>query len=161
MTTTQVVGLGWKRGVEDRYPSNMDASLSYGAYNMGTDGQIISGMVAGIRTGTGNEVHLAGHANAKAGFHGIFFTEVSSDLDESEGGAPPTVIVGPALVFIRKRALAAGQAYVAGGYVTFGTGGNAGRLVPGGANPPNIATVGHVQEVQADGILVRLLPPTV
>jgi hypothetical protein len=160
MTTTQIVGLGWKRGVEDRYPSNNDASLSYGAYNKATDGQIISGMVAGIRTNTGNEAIQAGHASAKAGFHGVFFTEVSDDLDESEGGAPPTVIVGPALLFIRKRALVTGQAYTAGQYVTYGTGGNAGRLIPGGT-AAGVDAVGHVQEVQADGILVRLFPPTV
>ncbi len=156
MTTTQVVGLGWKRGVEDRYPANMDASLSYGAYDQDTEGDIISGMVAGIRTGTGNEIKKA---NGGA-FRGVFFTEVSKDLDESEGGAPPTVIVGNALLFIRKRALVAGQAYTAGQYVTTGTGANAGRLVPEGATPDVRARVGQVQEVQADGILMRLFPPT-
>lgn len=156
MTTTQVVGLGWKRGVEDRYPSNMDASLSYGAYDMETDGQIISGMVAGIRAATGNEVVKA----ANTAFRGVFFTEVSSDLDESAGGAPPTVIVGPALLFVRKRALVTGQAYTAGQYVATGTGANAGRLVPEGGGPVAAARVGIIQEVQADGILMRLFPAT-
>ncbi len=171
MTTTQVVGLGWKRGVEDRYPSNNDTSLRYGGYNKATDGEIISGMVAGIRTGTGNEALPAGGVNAKAGAHGVFFTEVSSELDESAGGAPPTVIVGPALLFIRKRALVAGQAYPAGSYVTYGTNagglGVVGRFIPEGAvnaAPAGAGTVGrlgHIQETQADGILVRLFPPTV
>lgn len=166
ITTTQVVGLGWKRGVEDRYPSNNDASLSYGAYNKNNDGEIISGMVAGIRTGTGNEALPAGGANAKVGFHGVYFTEVSSELDESAGGAPPTVIVGPALLFIRKRALVANQAYTAGEFVTYGTVANVsvGRLIPEGAAGAATGAgtrCGHVQEVQADGILVRLFPTTV
>jgi len=154
MTTTQVVGLGWKRGVEDRYPATMDASLTYGAYDRTVDGDIISGMVAGIRTGTGNEVVKA----AATAFRGVFFTEVSAELDESAGGAPPTVITGNALLFIRKRALAAGQTYTAGQYLTTGTAGNAGRLVPGGS--ADNTRVGVVQEVQADGILMRLFPPT-
>lgn len=165
MTTTQVVGLGWKRGVEDRYPSNNDASLSYGAYNKATEGPIISGMVGSVRTGTGNEALPAGAAPARAGFHGIFFTEVSDELDESAGGAPPTVIVGPALLFIRKRALVANQAYTAGDYVTYGTVANVsvGRLIPEGAAGAATGAgtrVGHVQEVQADGILMRLNPAT-
>lgn len=158
MTTTQVVGLQWKRGVEDRYPSNMDTSYSYGAYDKAAEGPIISGMVAGVRPGTGNEAVKA----AGTPFHGVFFSEVSDDLDESEGGAPPTIIVGPALLFIRKRALAAGTAYTAGSLLTSGTAANAGRLVPQAdqtVRGPH--TVGHCQEVQADGILVRLFAPTV
>lgn len=169
MTTTQIVGLGWKRGVEDRYPSNNDASLRYGAYDKAADGEIISGMVAGIRTGTGNEALPAGGANAKAGFHGVYFTEVSSELDESAGGAPPTVIVGPALLFIRKRALVANQAYTAGDFLTYGTvaGTSVGRLIPEGAagaataGEGTVGRLGHVQEVQADGILFRLRPASV
>ena len=168
MTTTQVVGLGWKRGVEDRYPSVNDTSFSYGAYNKDTDGEIISGMVAGARTGTGNEAVPAGATASKTGFHGVFFSEVSSELDESAGGAPPTIIVGPALLFIRKRALVANQAYTAGEYLTFGTQGadSQGRLVPEGATGAVAASgllnrVGQVQEVQADGILMRLNIPTV
>lgn len=155
MTTTQVVGLKWKRGVEDRYPSTMDASLKWGTYDQATEGDIISGMVAGIRAGTGNEVVKA----AATRFRGVFFTEVSTDLDESEGGGPPTVITGPALLFIRRRALVEGQAYTAGQFLTTGTGANAGRLVPEGADS-GVARVGQCQEVQADGILVRLFPYT-
>lgn len=164
MTTTQVVGLGWKRGVEDRYPGNNDASLSYGAYSKATDGEIISGMVAGIRTGTGNEALPAGAAAAKTGFKGVFFSEVSSELDESAGGAPPTVILGQTLLFVRKRALVANQAYTAGQYLTYGTGANAGRLIPEGAATAASGAgtrVAHCQEVQADGILVRMQPSSV
>lgn len=166
MTTTQVVGLGWKRGVEDRYPGNNDSSLSYGAYNKTTDGEIISGMVAGIRSGTGNEALPAGATASKTGFKGVFFSEVSSELDESAGGAPPTVIVGPTLLFVRKRALVANQAYTAGEYLTYGTqaASSQGRLVPEGATGAASGTgtrVAHCQEVQADGILVRMLPHSV
>lgn len=166
MTTTQVVGLGWKRGVEDRYPGNNDSSLSYGAYNKSSDGEIISGMVAGIRSGTGNEALPAGATASKTGFKGIFFSESSSELDESAGGAPPTVILGQTLLFIRKRALVANQAYTAGQYVTYGTqaAGSQGRLIPEGAAGAATGAgtrVAHVQEVQADGILVRMQPSSV
>jgi hypothetical protein len=171
MTTTQVVGLQWKRGVEDRYPVNNDASFSYGAYDKDTDGPIISGMVAGVRTGTGNEAVPAGATAAQQGFHGIFFSEVSDELDESAGGAPPTIFVGPALLFVRKRALVANQSYAAGNFLTYGTqaGGKQGRLIPEGATGAAAAAaagtpstrVARVQEVQADGILVRLLPYSV
>lgn len=162
MTTTQITGLGWKRGVEDRYPGTNDSSLSWGTYNKTTSGDFLSGMVVGFQAGTGNVVKKA----ENEAFHGIMFTENSKDLDESLGGAPPTVIVGGATLFVRKTALNPLATYAAGNYLTSGTGTNAnglslaGRLVPEGGSPVAAARVGRVQEVHPDGILMRLYPPT-
>lgn len=160
MTTTQITGLGWKRGVEDRYPGTNDASLSWGSYNKTTDGDFLSGMVATVKANTGNEVAKASSGVRGGRFRGVIFTEVSKDLDESLGGAPPTVITGPATLFIRKSALKAGATYVAGNYVRAGdAGADAGRMVDQGATP-GVDTVAFIQEVQTDGILVKLYQPT-
>lgn len=155
MTTTQITGLTWKRGVEDRYPGTMDATLSWGSYDKETDGPFLSGMVVGLTNG--NEVVKA----AATPFRGIMFTEVSDEIDESLGGAPPTVIVGGATLFIRRRALSPTASYAKGQYLTSGTGADAGRLVPEGATPNLEHRVGYVQDVYTDGILMRLFPPTV
>lgn len=162
ITTTQITGLGWRRGVEDRYPGTNDASLSWGAYNKTTDGDFLSGMIASIRTGTGNEIVRADSTVRGGRFRGIIFTEVSKDIDESLGGAPPTVITGPATLFIRKSALVAGATYTAGGYLKAGTGAtNAGRLTASSSGTePDDDTVAFIQEVQTDGILIKLYQPT-
>lgn len=158
MTTTQITGIGWNRGVEDRYPGTMDATLSWEGFDRAVSGDFLSGMVVGIQAGTGNQVKKA---NAEP-FHGIMFTENSAVIDESLGGAPPTVIVGGATLFIRKTALDDAATYAPGEYLTSANG----KLVPVARDAslnittPDNAIVGFVQEQHTDGILMRLNPPT-
>jgi hypothetical protein len=156
MTTTQVTNAKWKRGVEDRYPGTNDASLSWGAYDRAVDGEFLSGMVVGIVAGT-NEVRKA---NGAGGFHGIMFTENSDTIDESLGGAPPTVIVGGATLFIRKTALLPTASFAVGDYVTTSTVADEEGFLVDTATATGANIVGRVQEVSSDGIVMRLYPPT-
>jgi hypothetical protein len=156
MTTTQVTNATWKRGVEDRYPGTNDSSLSWGTYTIAADGEFLSGMAVGIKAGTNEVIRFTG-AN---GFHGIMFTEKSNTIDESLGGAPPTVIVGGATLFIRKTALRAGVTFAVGDYVTCGSGAGQPGFLANGGTVFTTNTVGRVQEVASDGIVMRLYPPT-
>ena len=163
MTSTQVTTPGWHRGVEDLYPGNNDASLSWGSYDKTTNGDFLSGHVVTIKAGTGNEV-----AKATGGaFRGIMFTENSSELDESLGKSVPSVIVGNTLLRIFRRSLKAGHPYAPGEYVTSGTGADAGLLVNVTRDASNVITtptnaiVGFVQEVTDGWITVRVRVQTI
>lgn len=154
MPTTGITGPNWNRGVEDRQPVYNDASLSWGAYDVSTNGEVWSGMVATVING--NEVRLANGGK----FRGLFFTEKNSVLDESLGGSPPTVLVGAGLMFVRMSALDDVAAYAEGQYLT--TGATApGVLIPEGATPDPDARVAFVQEVHTDGLLIRTFNATV
>lgn len=117
------------------------------------------GMVAVLLNGT---VTIASGAVAGGAFLGLFLTEVTAQLDESNNkDLSPTVVTGPATMKILNAALDGASSYaVAAGSVVelvVGTGLAAGKLVPrpGGNTQPTVATL---TKVMADGIECRLHP---
>lgn len=117
------------------------------------------GMVAVLLDGT---VTIADSALAGGAFLGLFLTEVTAQLDESNNkDLAPVVVTGPGTCKILNAALDPASSYaVAAGAVkelVVGTGAAKGRLIPrpGGNTQPTIATL---TKVMADGIEVRLHP---
>lgn len=154
MPTIGITGPNWERGLEDLYPATNDASLTWGDYDVDAEGEVWSGMVCTLQNG--NRVALADGGT----FRGLFFTERNSVLDESLGGSPPSVIVGNSLMRVKMTALDKEAGYAAGQYLTTSAA-KPGVLVPDDGTATSDSTVGVVQDVESNGIIMRLFSPTV
>ncbi len=154
MPTIGITGPNWDRGVEDLYPVTNDASLTWGDYDPDVEGEVWSGMVVTLQNG--NRVALA---NGGA-FRGLIFTERNRVLDESIGGSPPSVLVGAGLMRVKMSALDSTAAYAAGQYLSTGAE-KPGVLIPAPGTATDTNTVGVIQDVESNGIIMRLFAPTI
>ncbi len=119
----------------------------------------VTSVVPGTVAATANGEVLKADKDVDGGaFYGIFLSEVSTDVDELIGGTiPPTVVTGPALMWIHESALDGASTYALGATTGDLVAGDDGVLVPRGANTG--PTVALLQEVVSDGIIVHLLAP--
>lgn len=154
MPTIGITGPDWERGLEELYPVTNDASLTWGDYDVETEGEVWSGMVVTLQNG--NRVALA----QGGPFRGLIFTERNSVLDESLGGSPPSVFVGNGLMRVKMSALDKEAEYAAGEYLTTGSD-KPGVLIPSAVTAPDETTVGAVQDVETNGIILRLFSPSI
>lgn len=152
--TIGITGPDWERGLEELYPVTNDASCTWGDYDPEVEGDVWSGMVVTLQNG--NRVALA----QGGAFRGLIFTERNRVLDESLGGSPPSVFVGNGLMRVKMTALDNTAAYAQGGYLTTGAA-KPGVLIPEGASPVEEARVGVVQDLETNGIIMRLFSPTI
>jgi len=105
-------------------------------------------------------VKLADKDLDNGAFTGLFYSEFSTDLDQTANKTiPPVLLRGPGTVKIWNAALDSGSTYaVSASAVVELCAGDNGLLIPRGALTG--PTVGHLVEVQADGIIVNLLQPS-
>jgi len=113
------------------------------------------GMVGGFING---QVELADQGKAGGAFFGLFLSEFSSELDESQNKTiPPVLVRGPATCKVLNAALGAGTFALDANDVVELVAVN-GKLTPrGGETGP---TVAYLHKVLPDGIEVQLREPS-
>ncbi len=113
------------------------------------------GFVAVIRNGI---VELADQAIDVGAFFGLFLSEFTNDLDETDKKSiPPVLIRGPATVKVLNAALDSGSTYALSATAVVELVAVAGKLVPRGVQTGS--TVATLLKVASDGIEVQLNAP--
>jgi hypothetical protein len=145
----------WVRTAEVLYRGKEFTGVPFKASYTLAANPIRPGFVAVIRNGA---VELADTAIDNGAFMGIFLSERTTDIDESNGGTiPPVIVTGPGTMKILNAALDSGSTYALSATGVVELVAVAGKLVPRGAQTG--PTVAHLLNVAADGIIVELLQP--
>ncbi len=143
----------WQRSAEILYRGQEYTSEPLKSSYTPAANPIRPGFVAVIRNGI---VELADQAVDNGAFFGLFYSEITTDLDELDRKSiPPVLIRGPGTVKVLSAALDSGSTYAVSAATVVELIAVNGKLTPRAAQTG--PTVAHLTKVLSDGIQVQLL----
>ncbi len=156
MATAILNNADWVRTAEVLYRGQEYTGTPLKAsYTIGAN-PVRPGFVAVVRNGV---AELADNSIDDGAFFGIFLSEFTADLDESQGKTiDPVIVRGPGTMKILNAALDSGSTYALSGSAVVELVAESGKLIPRGSQTG--PTVAHLLKVESDGIIIELLQPS-